>query len=125
MGVASRIDIEEGELVANFDGREVTYGFGELDELVLAYARESIKAKARNTSRRNPAQHSALAMLQRNLVYTVVTSRGGALHAEKRDAEAAARASYRGGWGHRGRQANSSFGDSASERVESLAAKPS
>jgi exodeoxyribonuclease V alpha subunit len=37
-GVASRIDMEEGELVVDFDGREVTYGFGELDELVLAYA---------------------------------------------------------------------------------------
>ena len=47
----SRIDIEEGELVANADGREVTYGFGELDELVLAYARESIKAKALITQR--------------------------------------------------------------------------
>jgi hypothetical protein len=38
LGVVSRIDTEEGELVAAFDGREVTYGFGELDELVLAYA---------------------------------------------------------------------------------------
>jgi exodeoxyribonuclease V alpha subunit len=28
----------EGELVANFDGRSVTYGFGELDTLVPAYA---------------------------------------------------------------------------------------
>jgi exodeoxyribonuclease V alpha subunit len=34
----SRIDVEEGELVVEFDGREVTYGFGELDGLVLAYA---------------------------------------------------------------------------------------
>ena len=38
LGVVSRIDMEEGELHAGFDGREVTYGFGELDELVLAYA---------------------------------------------------------------------------------------
>jgi exodeoxyribonuclease V alpha subunit len=37
-GTPSRIDIEESELVAEFDGREVTFGFGELDELVLAYA---------------------------------------------------------------------------------------
>jgi exodeoxyribonuclease V alpha subunit len=34
----SRIDMEEGELTVDFDGREVTYGFGELDEVVLAYA---------------------------------------------------------------------------------------
>ena len=38
LGVVSRIDPEEAELVADFDGRKVTYGFGELDELVLAYA---------------------------------------------------------------------------------------
>jgi hypothetical protein len=38
LGVVSRIDMEQGELAIDFDGREVTYGFGELDELVLAYA---------------------------------------------------------------------------------------
>ena len=38
LGVVSRVDMEEGELVADFDSREITYGFGELDELVLAYA---------------------------------------------------------------------------------------
>jgi hypothetical protein len=32
LGVASRIDMEEGELHADFDGRAVTYAFGELDE---------------------------------------------------------------------------------------------
>ena len=38
LGVVSRIDMEESELSVDCDGREVTYGFGELDELVLAYA---------------------------------------------------------------------------------------
>ena len=38
LGVVSHIDIEAGEPHAQFDSREVTYGFGELDELVLAYA---------------------------------------------------------------------------------------
>src|SRR5207245_860735 len=38
LGVVSRIDVEEGELAIDFDGREVVYGFGELDELILAYA---------------------------------------------------------------------------------------
>jgi exodeoxyribonuclease V alpha subunit len=33
LGVVSRIDMEEGELVVDFDGRKVSYGF---DELVLA-----------------------------------------------------------------------------------------
>jgi hypothetical protein len=32
------IDLEEGELGVDFDGRKITYGFGALDELVLAYA---------------------------------------------------------------------------------------
>jgi hypothetical protein len=32
------INPADGELVANFDGRAVTYGFGELDMLVPAYA---------------------------------------------------------------------------------------
>ena len=38
LGIVSRIDIEEGELTVDFDGREAIYGFGELDQLVLAYA---------------------------------------------------------------------------------------
>jgi exodeoxyribonuclease V alpha subunit len=38
LGVVSRIDMEEGEPSVDFDGRDVNYGFGELDELVLAYA---------------------------------------------------------------------------------------
>ena len=32
------MDQEEGEAVVEFEGREVGYGFGEVDELVLAYA---------------------------------------------------------------------------------------
>src|SRR5215471_14700229 len=35
LGVVSRIDAESGELAVDFDGREVVYVFGELDELVL------------------------------------------------------------------------------------------
>ena len=31
LGVVSRIELEDCELVADFDGREVTCGFGELD----------------------------------------------------------------------------------------------
>jgi exodeoxyribonuclease V alpha subunit len=37
LGVGSRIDMEEGDLVAAFDGREIVHRFGELDELVLAH----------------------------------------------------------------------------------------
>ena len=38
LGIVSRLDLEEGELAVDFEGREVVYGVGELDELVLAYA---------------------------------------------------------------------------------------
>jgi len=34
----SRIDTEESQLTVQFDGRDITYDFAELDELVLAYA---------------------------------------------------------------------------------------
>ena len=69
-----RIDLEEGELSVDFDGREVIYGFGELDELVLAYATTIHKSQGSEY----PAVVIALStqhypMLQRNLVYTGVT----------------------------------------------------
>jgi exodeoxyribonuclease V alpha subunit len=38
IGNIESINPADGELVANFDGRAVTYGFGELDMLVPAYA---------------------------------------------------------------------------------------
>ncbi len=37
-GIISAVDAEEGALTVNFDGRSVECSFGELDELVLAYA---------------------------------------------------------------------------------------
>jgi exodeoxyribonuclease V alpha subunit len=38
LGIVQRVDQDEGELIVAFDSRDVSYGFGELDELVLAYA---------------------------------------------------------------------------------------
>jgi exodeoxyribonuclease V alpha subunit len=38
IGYVVDFDPEGGELKASFDGRSVTYGFGELDTLVPAYA---------------------------------------------------------------------------------------
>ena len=38
IGYIDDVDPDAGELSASFDGRTVTYGFGELDTLVLAYA---------------------------------------------------------------------------------------
>jgi exodeoxyribonuclease V alpha subunit len=74
LGVVSRIDIEESELVAGFDGREVTYGFGELDELVLAYATTIHKSQGSEyPAVVIPLSAQHYPMLQRNLVYTGVT----------------------------------------------------
>ena len=60
LGVVSRIDMEEGDLVVDFEGREVTYGFGELDRLVLAYATTIHKSRARSTRPDHPADDPAL-----------------------------------------------------------------
>jgi ATP-dependent exoDNAse (exonuclease V) alpha subunit len=38
IGYIDEVDLDDGELVASFDGRAVTYALGELDTLVPAYA---------------------------------------------------------------------------------------
>jgi ATP-dependent exoDNAse (exonuclease V) alpha subunit len=74
LGVVSQIDMEEGELVVDFDGREVTYGFGELDELVLADATTIHKSQGSEyPAVVIPLSTQHYPMLQRNLVYTGVT----------------------------------------------------
>jgi exodeoxyribonuclease V alpha subunit len=72
--VVSHIDMEEGELRADFDGRAVTYAFGELDELVLAYATKIHKSQGSEyPAVVIPLSTQHYPMLQRNLVYTGVT----------------------------------------------------
>ena len=74
LGVVSCIATEEGELVADFDGRKITYGFGELDELVLAYATTIHKSQGSEyPAVVIPLTTQHYPMLQRNLVYTGVT----------------------------------------------------
>ncbi|BBA36215.1 recombinase D [Methylocaldum marinum] len=68
------IDIEEGQVMVDYDGRDVTYDFGELDEVSLAYAASIHKAQGSEY----PAVVIPLALqhytlLERNLVYTGVT----------------------------------------------------
>ena len=71
---SSAIDPEEGELVVDFDGRDVVYGFGELDELVLAYATTIHKSQGSEyPAVVIPLTTQHYAMLQRNLLYTGVT----------------------------------------------------
>src|SRR6202162_3185834 len=45
IGYVDDVDPDAGELTASFDGRAVTYGFGELDTLVPAYAATSHKSQ--------------------------------------------------------------------------------
>jgi exodeoxyribonuclease V alpha subunit len=74
LGVVSRIGVEEGELAVDFDGRQVTYGFGELDALVLAYATTIHKSQGSEyPAVVIPLTTQHYPMLQRNLVYTGVT----------------------------------------------------
>src|SRR6202521_4991964 len=74
LGVVSRIDMEQSELTVDFDGREVIYGFAELDELVLAYATTIHKSQGSEyPAVVIPLKPQPYVILQRNLVYTGVT----------------------------------------------------
>jgi exodeoxyribonuclease V alpha subunit len=74
IGQVSRMDADEGIVWMEFDGRQVEYELGELDEVALAYAITVHKSQGSEY----PAvvipmvtQHYTL--LQRNLLYTAVT----------------------------------------------------
>src|SRR5205823_7265159 len=74
LGVVSQIDMEEGELHIDFDGRAITYAFGELERLVLAYATTIHKSQGSEyPAVVIPLSTQHYQMLQRNLVYTGVT----------------------------------------------------
>ena len=74
LGIVTGIDTEEGALTVSFEGREVEYGFGELDELVLAYATTIHKAQGSEYPVVViPLVTQHYAMLARNLLYTGVT----------------------------------------------------
>ena len=74
LGVITGLDTEEAELTVTFDGRPVVYGFGELDELVLAYATTIHKSQGSEyPAVVIPLTTQHYAMLARNLLYTGVT----------------------------------------------------
>src|SRR3954471_17407301 len=74
IGYIDDVDPDAGELTANFDGRTVTYGFGELDTLVPAYAATIHKSQGSECPAVViPVLTQHYAMLQRNLLYTGVT----------------------------------------------------
>jgi exodeoxyribonuclease V alpha subunit len=74
IGIVSQIDLDEGELTIDFDGREVCYDFGELDRTVIAYATSIHKAQGSEyPAVVIPVTTQHYIMLRRNLIYTGVT----------------------------------------------------
>jgi exodeoxyribonuclease V alpha subunit len=74
LGIVAAIEPDAQEIAIDFDGRRVAYRFGELDQVVLAYATTIHKAQGSEY----PAVVLTLAMqhymmLRRNLVYTGIT----------------------------------------------------
>jgi exodeoxyribonuclease V alpha subunit len=74
LGFISAIDIEEAELLIDFDGRSVAYPFGELDEVTPAFATTIHKSQGSEyPAVVVPILTQHYTMLQRNLVYTGIT----------------------------------------------------
>ena len=74
IGYIDDVDPDEGELTVSFDGRAITYGFGELDTLVPSYAATIHKSQGSEyPAVVIPVMTQHYAMLQRNLLYTGVT----------------------------------------------------
>jgi exodeoxyribonuclease V alpha subunit len=74
IGYIVDVDPDAGELSVSFDGRSVTYDFGELDTLVPAYAVTIHKSQGSEyPAVVIPIMTQHYAMLQRNLLYTGVT----------------------------------------------------
>jgi exodeoxyribonuclease V alpha subunit len=74
IGYIVDVGLDAGELTASFDGRTVTFGFGELDTLVPAYAATIHKSQGSEyPAVVIPVLTQHYPMLQRNLLYTGVT----------------------------------------------------
>src|SRR5262244_199011 len=74
IGHIDDVEPDAGEIAVSFDGRSVTYGFGELDMLVPAYAATIHKSQGSEyPAVIIPVLTQHYAMLQRNLLYTGVT----------------------------------------------------
>jgi exodeoxyribonuclease V alpha subunit len=74
IGYVTGLNLDDGELMVDFDGRSVTYPFGELDMLVPAYAVTIHKSQGSEyPAVVIPVLTQHYTMLQRNLLYTGVT----------------------------------------------------
>lgn len=101
LGVVTAVDLDEGELRVSFDGREVAYGFDELDVLQLAWATTIHKSQGSEyPAVVIPLGMTHYAMLERNLLYTAVT-RGKKLVVLVGDRRAVAIAAKRSSAGQR------------------------
>ena len=74
LGVIESINRIEQEMVVNFEGRQVEYDFGDLDEIALAYVLSIHKIQGSEfPCVVIPLHTQHYMMLQRNLLYTAVT----------------------------------------------------
>jgi exodeoxyribonuclease V alpha subunit len=74
LGFVHSVDLEAQELVIDFDGRLINYDFGELDEIVPAYAVTIHKSQGSEyPAVVIPLSTQHYPMLRRNLVYTGIT----------------------------------------------------
>ncbi len=74
LGRLRAIDSEQQEVVVEFDGKSVEYSYGELDELVLAYAISIHKSQGSEyPAVVLPVMMQHFVMLRRNLLYTGIT----------------------------------------------------
>ena len=74
LGFVQAVDADDQELVVNFDGRLVNYDFGELDEIVPAYAISIHKSQGSEyPAVVIPMSTQHYLMLRRNLIYTGIT----------------------------------------------------
>ena len=74
IGFVTQIDTEDEELGVEFDGRLVSYPYGELDELVLCYATTIHKSQGSEYPVVViPVSTQHYMMLKRNLIYTGIT----------------------------------------------------
>ena len=74
IGRIARIDSFSRQVIGCFDGREVPYGAGELEEIVPAYAISVHKSQGSEyPAVVIPVHTQHFLLLQRNLIYTAVT----------------------------------------------------
>jgi exodeoxyribonuclease V alpha subunit len=74
IGRIKTIDLQDQELTVAYDGKDVVYDFGELDELALAYALTIHKSQGSEyPAVVIPLHTQHYLLLQRNLLYTALT----------------------------------------------------